>query len=203
MGLTPLCRRGVNPKHLTDKQQKFIQEYLIDFCGARAAKAAGYKHPAVAACKLLNAKRYPLVARAIGAARRRDLEDLALTRENILRELAYCLFRDPVDLCNKDGRIAINDLRELPPRVRRCIDGIKCKQYTLGDGTVVQEIELKLVGKLGCIEMAMKHKGLLGIEKHEVKMGVDWDSLLGSEEKTIDLTEQEIQTEEAKEQSDV
>jgi len=184
MGSTKLSKRGVNPKRLTDKQRLFIAEYLIDFKGGRAAKAAGYKGRVdVTAAKLL---KHPLVSKIIGKAQRQALQALGLRRETILRELVYCALRDPIDLCDKNGRLVIDNLGNLPEQIRRCIDSVKCKQFVV-DGEMVQEIELRLTPKLAALELAMKHLGLLAPQQHEVTVGVvDFDNLAGLYEEPQD-----------------
>lgn len=200
MGHTKLAKRGVNPKRLTDKMQRFVAEYLVDYNGSRAARAAGYKQPSMVAAKLL---KHPLVSKAVGNGRRKQLERLELTRKNIIYHLACCALRDPLDLCDKNGRIVINDMRELPEHIRACIDGIKVKQDFDDDGKVVgQTIELKLVGKQGCIDLAMKHKGLFAAEKHETKHSLDWDALYGADGVPDTIEGKLLELEEGKEGAD-
>jgi len=158
MSTTQLTTCDVDEPQLNDRQRRFVAEYLVSLNGADAARRAGYAHAKVAAARLL---KNPQVAAAIGNVRRNDLERLELTRERILQELACIALRDVADLCDEDGIIRINDLRQLPERVRRCVDSIKCKQHTDADGNISQSIELKLAPKNAAVELAMKHFGLL------------------------------------------
>jgi hypothetical protein len=54
-----------------DKQAVWVAEYAKDMNGIRAARVAGYRHPAVAAAKLLNPALYPHV---VAEVRRRLAE---------------------------------------------------------------------------------------------------------------------------------
>ena len=69
--------------------------------------------------------------------------------------------------------------RSLPPRIRRCIDGIKVKQHTDAEGNVSQSFELRLAPKTPAVELAMKHFGMFTPETQNVKHVFDWDSLYG------------------------
>lgn len=164
---------------LTDRQKLFVSEYLIDQDAANAAKRAGYKSDSMAG-KLM---RNPIVSKAIGKALNERLEANEMTAERLLKELSYAALRDPLDLCDKNGVMVLNDLRKLPARMRRCIDGIKIRN-TVVDGEVVgQEYELKLCPKLASIELAMKAFGML-TEKREIRAEhtIDFDALLESGE---------------------
>lgn len=202
MGHTALRQNGKSLDSLTDKMRRFTLEYRLDYNGKAAAIRAGYpaKTAAVRASKLL---KHPVIKAFLGKQERLDAEKLGLTRERILLELACLALRDPIDLCDEDGMIRIDDLRKLPSQIRRCIDGIKVKQTTDSDGNMSQMAELKLAPKTPAVELALKHFGLLMPEKHEllVSPGFDWDSL-SKPPKDADVIEQCLALEEEKGASD-
>lgn len=80
-------------KPLTPKQQRFVEEYLIDLNGTQAAIRAGYspKTAEVQASRLLrDAKVYAAVE-----ARKKELsESLQITQERVLKEYARIAFSD-------------------------------------------------------------------------------------------------------------
>ena len=85
---------------LSDKQRKFIQEYLVDSNGARAAVAAGYgvAGSRVAAHRLLtNAN----VQKALQARQTADATLLSIKRFDVLRSLL-----DAYTLAEKQGNPA-------------------------------------------------------------------------------------------------
>lgn len=191
MGSVELRKRGVDPKRLTDKMRQFAYEYPIDFNGVRAVIAAGYSKngAAVRACKLL---KNPLVRAAIGKAVRERLDQTNVDADRVLKEVIYCALRDPIDLCDEQGRIRVNSLENIPEQTRRCIDGIKCKQHTDRDGNVTQEIELKLVSKISALDLLAKYFGLLQPERGgDTNIAIlNWDGLVsgnGESRKTIDV----------------
>lgn len=192
MSSTELSIRGASLDRLNDRQRRFVAEYLITLNGADAARRAGYKHPNVAAAKLLKNRS---IAAVIGKTQREDLERLDLDRDALLRELAYLALRDPIDLCDADGMIRVDDLRRLPPRIRKCIDGIKVKQETDRDGNVTgQTIELKLAPKTPAVELAMKHFGMIGPDMNvEQKVMVNWDPLYHDHSNDPDPLEERIE----------
>lgn len=146
-------------KDLSEKQEQFVAEYLISLQASDAAHKAGYSYPAQSAGKLMA---NPLIQLKIAAGRRKAMELAGITRENVLQELAFAVFRDPADLCDENGDINLSDLRKLPPAVRRCIDSLEITGYYEDDeGVARPKVKLKFVGKLGAMELLMKHFGML------------------------------------------
>src|SRR5690242_15197692 len=92
----PGKRRGRPARTITDKQAVWIAEYLKDMNGARAAQAAGYSCPAVAAAKLLNPALYPHVVQAVEAALAKKREDCRIEARRIVEELSHIAFLDPL-----------------------------------------------------------------------------------------------------------
>lgn len=184
-------KRGSNLSSLTDQQEIFVRELLADdlFSTTEAARRAGYKNPSQAANKLL---KNPVIQAALGKRQYERSQRLEIEGDRILQEVAACALRDPLDLCDEQGRIMIDDLSKIPERMRRAIDGIKVKQHTNKEGEVTQTIELRLVPKATMLELAMKHLGLLSPTQHEVKHSLDWDSLYGEDTGVPDAIEARI-----------
>lgn len=197
MALVDLKNRSADLNRLhSDKMRKFAYEYLIDRNATQAAIRAGYskKTAGVRGQKLL---KHPVIAAWLGKQAKQDLERLQLDREEVLRQLFYLATRSGVDFVDENGRI-ITDIHKLPVRAQEAIDGIKqkVKRYTTENGEEIEEVqtELKLVGKGGAIDMAMKHFGLYAPERQDVKMAVlDWDKLLTGKGKEVpDLIEDQL-----------
>lgn len=201
MGTTELAIRGSDLDKFTDRERRFVFEYLIDLNGTRAARAAGYSHKTapVMASKLLNK---PHIRRYIGKQERLKAEDAQVRKEDLIQELVYQSFRDVVDLCDPEtGHIVLDDLRKLPPHIRKCIDGIKVKSRSIETekGVIVeQSIELKLVSKTTSQDMLMKHFGWYADGENNGGEGAirrDWDNLTKAIE-VDDPVEQRIKEEE-------
>jgi len=183
-------RRGINPDKLSDQQMVFCNELAADenFNATEAARKAGYKNPSSSAGKLLKQSK---VQSYLGKVLGDRISRCEIEADRVLREVSYCALRDPLDLCDENGQIIVNDLRKIPEEARRAIDGLRVKRTVHQDGTIEDMIELKLVPKLGALELAMKHLGLLAPKQHEVRHSIDWDALYGEGE-VVDTIEAQI-----------
>lgn len=91
---------------LTPKQRRFVDEYLIDWNGTRAAKAAGYS--AGTAHSIANENLSKPEIQAALASRRRDVElRTEFSQDDVRRELIAMVEADPRDLI---------DIRRVPCR---------------------------------------------------------------------------------------
>lgn len=188
-------KTSVNAEGLTDKQRRFVVEYLVDYNGQRAAKAAGYGAPAVRACKLLRDLK---VKKVLAALEKRRVQRCEVRREEVLEQLRRGVTRDSRDLFDADGTLILSHrlirgkvkgktIHDLPPEVTSLIDGVKQKtrRYTTEDGIEVVEVEteLKFASKAVFIDMAMKYRGLFAPEKHEhAHLTLDLNQLHQSQE---------------------
>ena len=68
------------------RQELFVQEYLVDLCGAKAARRAGYaqKHARCQGSRLL---RDPEIRRAVDAAMEERLARIQVKQEEVIEEL--------------------------------------------------------------------------------------------------------------------
>jgi len=170
---------------LTSKQERFIQEYLIDLNATAAYQRAGYKATgdvaAAAASRLLsNVKVQDRIQRAqIQYAKRTEV-----TAENILRELGRIAFSDPRRLFNADG--SLKAVIELTDDDAACLASLEVLEEFAGRGEdrelVGHTKKLKLWNKNNALELAGKHIGLF-LNRHEHqhsgKVGVTHDHYLG------------------------
>ncbi len=198
MASTKLKKRAVRSK-LNDKEMRFVMEYLVDYNGVRAVKAAGYSwknnsQASVMACRLLKKKH---IADMVGKLRRETVEKLELDREEVLKQLFYLATRSGADFVDDDGHI-ITDLRKLPERACQAVDGIEqdITTTTYDDGSTIERVKtkLKLVGKGGAIDMAMKRFGLYAPQEVEGQLTVKlpWDQLVQGPNGEADLIESRI-----------
>jgi len=87
---------------LTPRQAAFVDSYLVDLNGRRAAIEAGYSQvsAAVMGCKLLDA---PHVQAAIRAAKARRAARLSVAADEVIAQLARIAFADPMRLFDEKG----------------------------------------------------------------------------------------------------
>jgi phage terminase small subunit len=125
---------------MTPKQQRFVQEYLIDLHATNAAIRAGYAKEWAGrnADRLTKNKE---IATAIASATAKLSTKADISAERVLKEIAAMAFYDPADLmidgeAGDDDReaVVINgrviyglrgpaDIKRLPEKVRRAIVG--------------------------------------------------------------------------------
>lgn len=179
---------------LKEKMAKFCLAFLVHSNQTQAAIDAGYPEKSAhnMGCRLM---KNPKIKAFIEKIHKQDRKKFEVDRYEVLEHLVACVTRDGKDFVDKDGRLMIDNLNNLPDRVTKAIDGIKQKRkvYSLPDGTEVEEIEteLKLVPKAVAIRMAMEHKGLFATQEVIHKLAFDFDQLYftpeNSSEKALDV----------------
>jgi phage terminase small subunit len=103
---------------LTPKQERFVQEYLIDLNATQAAIRAGYsaKTATTIGPRLLENVG---VQAAIARGKAKTANKLEITRERIIQEYACMAFLDPRDIFEDDGSIKL--IRDMPESARRAL----------------------------------------------------------------------------------
>lgn len=150
---------------LTDKQKRFVEEYLIDLNATQACIRAGYsaKYADREGYKLVENSR---VSEAISKAMAERSRRTGISQDRIVNELAKIAFVNMLDVVDEEGRIrstaSEDDLA--------CIESIKHKESSSinGDST---EREVKIASKLKALELLGKHLGMWN-DKLDVNMNV-------------------------------
>jgi phage terminase small subunit len=153
---------------MTPKQQRFVEEYLLDLCATKAAIRAGYKEK--------NAKQigshllaHPNVAAAIAAAQASRAERTRFDQDRVLDELELLAFSNLEHyIVDDNGQVALS--LAAPAGAMRALQSIKrkvtIKPTRWGGEDVTREVEIKLWDKPGPLKLAGQHVGLF-VEKHE------------------------------------
>jgi phage terminase small subunit len=91
-------------KKLTDKQQLFIQEYLVDFDSTQAATRAGYSVPTAYAQGHALLKQ-PLVEKALSEAKGQRIQRTQVDQDFVISKLVEVVERamDPYPVLDRDG----------------------------------------------------------------------------------------------------
>ena len=139
---------------LTEKQQRFVDEYLSDLIATQAAIRAGYsaKTADVQGSRMLgNVKVQQAVAEAMAARSKRT----GVNQDRVVLELAKLAFVKMTDVVDSQGRIkdtaTDDDLS--------CIESIKYKESDNEFGGSVER-EVKISSKLKALELLGKHLGM-------------------------------------------
>ena len=139
---------------LTDKQQKFVDEYLIDLYATQAAIRAGYsvKTADVIGCENLTK---PNIQQAIAEHMAERSRRTGVNQDRVVLELAKIAFVRMTDVVDSNGRIkqdaSADDLS--------CIESIKYKESDNEFGGSVER-EVKIASKMKALELLGKHLGM-------------------------------------------
>jgi phage terminase small subunit len=153
------------PKPLTDRQKRFVDEYLIDLNATAAYKRAGYAATGnaaeVGAHQLL---RNPKVAQAVAAAQQNRAERTHITQDRVLQELARLAFVDLRRAYNEDGTLKLPS--ELDDDTAAAMAGMETLTTNLGgsEGDTPDSLttkKVKIFDKKGALELCMRHLGML------------------------------------------
>jgi phage terminase small subunit len=141
-------------RKLTDKQKKFVEEYLIDLNATQACIRAGYS-PKTAdriGPELLGKT---CVSEAISNAMAERSKRTGINQDRIVQELARIAFVKITDVVDSDGEIKTDasddDLA--------CIESYKVEDSDSVNGSSSKR-EVKLASKIKALELLGKHVGM-------------------------------------------
>ncbi len=142
---------------MTPRQQRFVEEYLVDLNATRAAKRAGYsaKSASTRGYRLL---RNPAVAAAVAKAQDKRAARTRVSADRVVTELAKVAFGDPRRLLSwgPDG-VVLRDSSELTEAEAALVSEVS-ETRTAAGGTR----KVKLHCKLTALNALGKHLGLFG-----------------------------------------
>jgi phage terminase small subunit len=147
---------------VTPKQERFVEEYLIDLNATQAAIRAGYKPKRAYSTGNENLKK-PEIQEAITKAQVKRSQRTEITADRVLRELARIAFVDlrRVFKWGPDG-VALRPSDELTEDEAAIVAEVS-ETTTESGGS----IKVKRFDKLKALELLMKHLGLL-VDRTEV-----------------------------------
>lgn len=161
---------------LPPKQQRFVEEYLIDLNATQAAVRAGYRgDPNTIGPRLLvNVG----VRSHIEAAMKAREQRTEITQDRVLRELARIAFFDLRKLYRADGSLkAMHELDDEAAAVLAAVDVVEVAKVSIEGGEVVHTPEftkkVKVPDKVAALALAMRHLGMLKDKlEHSGEIGV-------------------------------
>jgi phage terminase small subunit len=152
---------------LTPKQQRFVEEYLVDMNATQAYRRAGYKASSdnVAAVNAHTLLKNHKVAAALAAARAKLSSRTEVTQDRVLNELRRLAFADIRKLFTWDEhKAAFVPSRDLTDDEAAAVSEINSETIISRDaeGKPRAKIKLKLktYDKLGALEKLAKHLGM-------------------------------------------
>ena len=140
---------------LTNKQKKFIEEYLIDLNATQASIRAGYSPETAKEIGCENLTK-PNIKNEIDKAIAERSRRTGINQDRVLREIAKIAFVNPSDVINFNQATVKENASDDDLAV---ISGVKIKSIPTDDGNI-QEREVKLYDKLKALDMLGKHLGM-------------------------------------------
>ena len=155
---------------LSPKQQRFIEEYLVDLNATAAAIRAGYsaKTAANIGHELLRKPNIQAEIQCLTAARNERLE---LTADQVIAQLMNIAFADAGDCFHADG--SAFDLRKLTKAQRAAIE--VTVEKSMEGGKPSKKIKYRLSDKTRALEL-LGRRLKLWIDRHEVVGLADWEA---------------------------
>lgn len=146
---------------LTAKQQRFVDEYLIDLNATQAAIRAGYSAD-TAMEQGYQLLQKTSVSNAISQAMAHRSRRTGITQDRVLRELAKVAFVNANDVIDTDSATVRADATADD---LACIQSVKVKvsESEMGSSS---EREIKLYDKMRALEMLGKHLGIFERRDH-------------------------------------
>jgi phage terminase small subunit len=162
-----VSKRPAGASPLTDKQARFVSEYLVDLNATQAAIRAGYSEKTATAIGCENLRK-PDIAAAIAEQKAQQLGTAGLSAVRILEELRRLATVDVRSFFQPDG--SLKPMNEWTPEQGAAVSSMEViiKNAEAGDGITDRIHKFKLWDKPRSLEMLAKHFALL-TEQMQVK----------------------------------
>lgn len=162
---------------LTDRQKRFVSEYLIDLNATKAAERAGYKDPNKGRQLVTKSN----VSEAIQEAMKRREARTEITQDMVIRELAKLGFFDIRKLFGDDGKPL--EISKLDDDTAAALVGLDVQDVEDGDGNFIGFLKkYKMADKIRALELLGKHLGAWEPKNKQEKNGYLADLIDGLRE---------------------
>ncbi len=146
---------------LTDRQKRFVLEYLIDLNATQAAIRAGYSQKTAYSIGQENLKK-PEIQHAIQVEMDKRANRTEITQDRVLAEYARLAFFDVRKMFDKDGKPL--DIQNLDDDTAAALVGLDVQDVYLGNGDDKEFAgyvkKYKMADKLKALEALGRHVGL-------------------------------------------
>lgn len=152
---------------LTEKQKRFVAEYLTDLNATQAAVRAGYSRKTAKVIGSENLSK-PDVQAALRVAMEARERRTHITQDRVLQELARIAFFDLRKLYREDG--SLKPVHELDDDAAAVLAGVDVVEMaggaTVGGEEGTKHVPMytkkaKIPDKVGALGLAMRHLGML------------------------------------------
>ena len=173
--------------NLTPKQQRFVEEYLIDLNATQAAIRSGYSEKTANEIGAENLAK-PSIAKAIQDALKERSERVQIDADYVLKRLVEIDQMDVLDIIDDDGNV--KPLRDWPKIWRQYISNIETISVDDGEGWLKK---IKWPDKVKNLELLGKHASV-GAFKEQLKIGGDPDNPINMSLKVVFENDRETST---------
>ena len=151
---------------MTAKQERFVEEYLIDLNATQAAIRAGYS-PKTAQEQSARLLSKVMIQTAISKAQAERSRRTGINQDRVIREIAKLAFLNPVDVIDMDEATVKGEAHRDDTA---CIASVKVKNIPTDDGAITER-EVKTYDKLKALELLGRHLGMFN-DKVKVEGGL-------------------------------
>lgn len=164
---------------LTPKQQRFVEEYLIDLNATQASIRAGYSSKTANEIGAENLTK-PSIKEAIALAMAERSRRTGISQDRVIKEYARIAFANMKDFAtwNKDG-VEFTDSEDLSEDDAACVAEVSETEIETDYGTKRTK-RLKLYDKNSALEKVGKHLGMFKEGNVNVNIGVQIMDDIGS-----------------------
>lgn len=139
---------------MTPKQERFVEEYLVDLNGTQAAIRAGYS------ARTANEQAVRILAdvsvqKRLTERMQARAERTEITQDRVLKELGRLAFLDIRKAFDATGNL--KPVHELDDETAAAIAGLEVSEITAGEVTIGNLKKIKLSDKKGALELIGRH----------------------------------------------
>jgi phage terminase small subunit len=150
----------------TDKQRRFVEEYLIDKNATQAAIRAKYSKRTAQRMGSENLSKPPIKA-AIEAGLEKLRYKADVSARRVLEELKCLSYADPGQLFDELKAGSLIPPYKLPEALRRAISGIDVVEKTTKRGVKTVTYKYKFWDKNKALDMINRHVGLYELDNEQ------------------------------------
>ncbi len=143
---------------LTPKQERFVQEYLIDLNATQASIRAGYSERTAKEIGHEHLTK-PHIQKAIAKAQKTRMEKIGFTAQDLLRSLVEVSRMSIDEVLNNDG--TIKPVGEWSEVWRTNISALDISITKTGDDTETKIVRIKIPDKLRVLELLGRHMDVM------------------------------------------
>jgi len=151
-------------KKLTDKQELFCREYIIDLNAAQASLRAGYSEKTAGVIGAENLSK-PMIQARIAELMANRAESISIDAKYVLNRLVQIDQMDVSDILNDD--LSIKPLRDWPKSWRTTLSGLDIHALASGDNDISIIKKIKWPDKVKNLELLGRHVNVRAFEKEQ------------------------------------